>query len=127
MSGSSPSRRRFLGTLVRLSLGGAALLLAACRVDRAADPPADPDKPDPILSGKTGLVSDNHQHQAALTAEQLQAGEAVVLHLQGHSLHDHYLPLSAEDLAAIRNGLKVVRTSTNDWGHEHTVTFNRAA
>jgi hypothetical protein len=129
MSPLSASRRRFLGRLGGLALGAMPLLVAACRIDRAADPePVDPDPagPDP-LPDAVGFVSDNHQHDALITGAELEAGEAVVLHLQGHSQHDHFLPLTADDVAAIRQGLKLVRTSTNDWGHKHTVTFNRAA
>lgn len=105
------------------------MLLSACEPESSLGPEPDPvkDSPAPVITDKVGMVFDNHQHDALLTKAQLEAGTEVLLHIQGHSQHDHYLTLTREDLAAIRSGLTVSKPSTTDWGHQHLILFNRTA
>jgi hypothetical protein len=73
----------------------------------------------------SGTVTDGgHSHSGAVVTEaQIMAGSAVNLTLTGNG-HTHTVALTAQDVVDVGAGTQVVKTSSNDAGHEHTVTFN---
>lgn len=124
-----PGRRHVLAMIgAALFTGGLQLLPATgCSgPDANPGPGTGVDPLPPVTAEEVGIVFDNHQHDAVLSRWELEAGEPIVLHIKGHSGHDHTLTLTAEDIAAIRRGKPLSRMSSNDWGHDHRVTFNRA-
>jgi len=78
----------------------------------------------PAAGSNTGQISDNHGHQAVITAAQLQAGGALRLDIAGSAGHSHIVDLSAQDVQDVRDGKKVAKESTTTQSHDHTVTFN---
>jgi len=81
--------------------------------------------PSPQPGDKVASVgsSDGHTHSAQITAAQLAAGNAISITLTG-SGHTHTLDLSQAELTQINAGTRVQKTSSNDQGHTHLVTFN---
>ena len=71
-----------------------------------------------------GIVGTNHGHTAVVTAAQIAAGTPFTLDITGTSSHPHMVDLTSSDLTQIGAGQTVVKTSTNDAAHVHTVTFN---
>ncbi len=80
--------------------------------------------PTPATGDKVGSISANHGHSAVITAAQLTAGGGVSLNIQGSASHNHVVDLSAAQIAAIAANQQVAKDSSNNDGHEHTVTFN---
>ena len=78
----------------------------------------------PTVSDINGVVGTNHGHTAPITAAQLTAGGAIMLDIQGSSNHPHTVSLSANEVSQIAAGTRVTKTSTNNAGHTHEVTFN---
>jgi hypothetical protein len=89
---------------------------------------ASPSSPTPASAGgsadKTGSISSNHGHAAAVTSAQLQAGGAATLNIRGTADHGHTVDLSAGEVAQIAAGTRVTKDSSSDSGHSHSVTFN---
>jgi hypothetical protein len=73
---------------------------------------------------KSGQVSSNHGHTAAITAAELQAGGALSLSIEGSAGHNHVVAVPAQAVAQIRDGRPVRVDSTTTDAHMHTVTFN---
>jgi hypothetical protein len=97
-------------------------LLEACRLADADD--REPSPP-PVAGDSIGFVYDNHLHDAVLAKADIEAGEPLSIHIQGHSTHDHVVELTAGQLADVRAGREVSLRSSNEWGHAHDVVFNR--
>ena len=83
--------------------------------------------------GVYGVVADNHEgalHVARITRDQLDAGEPIVIDIQGLGRHPHTLSLTSDQVKQIAAGQRVVRqSSTNPHSggtgdHYHMVTFN---
>ena len=114
-------RREFLArvglvstwALISVSIGG-------CYGDDPAAPADNTEEGD-----VTGVVTGGgHSHGGStITAVQLQAGGAVTLTLTG-SGHTHTVALDAGEVGSIADGTRIVKISSNDGGHTHTVTFN---
>lgn len=100
-------------------LGGAVVTITACGGNSPSAPSTGGGTGD-----KTGTISANHGHTATITSGQLQAGGALDLPIQGNSTHPHTVRLGASEVVQVRNGDRVSKTSTNDDGHTHQVTFN---
>jgi hypothetical protein len=67
--------------------------------------------------------SESHDHLplgTPITAAQLNAGAAIEYLLPLEQNHRHTLALSVSDLAALRAGMTVTKTSSSDSGHTHT-------
>lgn len=71
-----------------------------------------------------GTIGANHGHAATITAAQVGAGNTIVLSIQGTSPHDHTLELTAAEIVQVRDRRQLVKTSSDTFGHTHTVTFN---
>jgi plastocyanin len=80
--------------------------------------------PTPAGTDKTGSISANHGHTAVITGAQLTAGVGFTLTFAGSASHTHSVQLSNAEIAAIAANQRVSKESTNNDGHEHTVTFN---
>ena len=100
-------------------LAGALATLPACRVTSANDD--DPVAPDPGPGDVVGVITPNHGHWVHLTAEQLEAGQAVTLTLEG--THTHAAHLDSAQVAAVAAGDQASTVSTVTNAHTHAVTF----
>lgn len=111
------SRREFIGTGLAALLSCGLIHLTGCQ--GATGPETNPD------GSMKGSVDDNHMHEAILTKAVLEEGRGFTLHILGRSDHDHVLEITAEELAAIRQGKPFAKRSSTDMGHPHMVYFNR--
>lgn len=81
----------------------------------------------PAAGSVSGQISDNHGHQAVITAAELQAGGALRLDIAGSAGHSHIVDLAAPEVQLIRDGQRVQKESTTTEGHDHMVAFNAGA
>jgi len=118
----NPMRRRefTLGSAMAL-LSGVALSLSACSDEGAPDPTTGPA---PASADRAAAISNNHGHAAVVTGAWLTAGRDLVVDIRGASNHSHTVSLTRSDLEAIVAGRQVVKSSSTDQSHDHTVTFN---
>lgn len=123
-------RREFLGTLARFTIAGLVIGLVGCTTEPETESSAQPAPgggcPQPGLAkpaaDRSGTIASNHGHVAIVTTAQ-QDGTAFNLSIQGSSGHDHTLALTTQDLADLKAGTQVVKTSSTGGGHTHVVTF----
>ena len=121
-------RRQFTVEMAMALLGGASITIA-CGGSPSAPTALPTPAPTPSPSdGRAGLIAQNHGHEAIITGAQLQAGNALRLDIRGAAVHGHIVELSGEEVARIRGGQRVQKTSTEEVGllgpHTHVVTFN---
>ncbi len=110
------TRRAFTLESVMAILAAAAITIAGCgEADLGPSPPPGDNE---------GLVSNNHGHRAIVTAAQLTSPNTVTIDMRYRATHNHTLTLTATELAAIAENGSVVKVSSTDDGHNHTVTFN---
>lgn len=118
----SITRRTFTTQSVLALLGGFIITISeACGSNSSMTTPT-PTTPSDI----TGTISANHGHIATVTGAQITADVAVTLNIQGQATHNHTVALSAADLTNLKNRQAVSIPSSNDFGHQHTVTFTPA-
>ena len=115
------TRREFTVESVLALRAGVTITVSGCGDDNN-NPPTSPTPP--ASSDVNGSVSANHGHVATVTAAQVTAAGAVNLNIQGTATHPHTVQLSAAEIQRIGTRAQVAKTSSNDSGHEHTVTFN---
>jgi hypothetical protein len=126
-SGRVLDRRRFSAGMAMAMLGGAVITVGCGGGGSSSPSPVTA----PAATGpqpETANINDNHGHLAMVTAAELQAGGALTLNITGSAPHGHTLSLTADEVARIRSGERITKTSSNDVGlfgpHEHIVTFN---
>jgi hypothetical protein len=116
-------RRQFTVAAMLAMLGGVSITISACgKAGSSPVAPSTPSTPEPV-SDKTGTISNNHGHVAAITGAQLTAASTLALSIRGTSSHDHMLELSGDELAQIRSGRSFTKECTGT-SHTHMVTFN---
>jgi len=121
-------RRTFTLEAALAVLSGVAITISGCGGSSSGPSspsgPAPTPTPAPAAGDKVGSISANHGHTAVVVSAQLTAGGAIGLDIRGSADHPHTVELSAADIAAIAANQRVSRSSTNNSGHDHTVTFN---
>ena len=118
------NRREFLAKAgVAATWAGIAISVSGCGDDD--DSPSNPMNPPgtPDVNGSVANSSGHSHIGATVTGAQLDAGNAVTLDLSG-SGHTHTVQLTANEVMDIAAGTQVVKASSTDSGHDHTVTFN---
>jgi hypothetical protein len=107
-------------------LAGVTITISGCG-DDDNDNPTNPTNPTPpATTDRTGTVSTDagHSHPSVtVTAAQITSGNTVTLTMSG-TTHTHTVALSQAELSQVGAGTRVQKTSSNDAGHTHTVTFN---
>jgi hypothetical protein len=129
--GGLRDRRQFTVEMALALLGGAAVSIGCGGGASPSGPGPVAPAPTPVPTPselKLGSVSNNHGHEAVITAAQLLAGDALRLEISGSAPHLHVVELSADEVARIRNGERVEKESSEEFGllglHRHTVRFN---
>ena len=117
----SPERRAFTLQSVLALLSGVTITVTACG---GGDSPTSPGPGQTSGNGVSGSVSANHGHSAVITGAQLSAGNVVTLDIRGTATHPHTVELTVGEVQQIAARQRVVKESSTDDGHRHTVTFN---
>jgi hypothetical protein len=145
------NRNQFL----RSSVGFAAAMfgmgaLAACKDDGASGPPdassaGNPDAP-PLatdagvdggadaslgivscsMNGTIVAIAGNHGHVLVVSKTDVAAGTQKMYSIQGGSLHDHIVTLTAADFAKLAANMSVSTVSSSA-GHTHMITVTCAS
>jgi hypothetical protein len=119
-------RREFTLQAVLAVLAGTTVTLSGCGGGGYQNPsPAGPSGGPPSM---TGVVSANHGHSAVIAGADIVAGNQVSLNIQGQATHPHTVVLTSAEVASLRRGEQIAKTSTSgDTNqHTHTVTFRAA-
>ena len=111
------SRRAFTVESVLAILATATITMTGCdgEVDLGPSPPA---------GAREGVVSANHGHRAIVESAQLNSNSSITIDMRFQATHNHTLMLTPLELASISENGRVVKTSSTDDGHSHSVTFN---
>jgi len=122
-------RREFTVASALAVLSGVSITISSCGGGSSPSTPSTPNPtpaPTPSSGGgdKIGSISANHGHSAVITAAELTAGGALSLDIRGTSDHPHTVELAAAEIMSIAANGRVSKTSSNNDGHNHTVTFN---
>jgi hypothetical protein len=123
-------RREFTVEAVLAMLSGAVITISGCGGSSYNNPTPTPTTTPtttvpPASGDRHGAISANHGHVATITGAQITAGQALIgLDIQGQASHAHSISLSAAQVVSIGANQQVSVTSTNNSGHDHTVTFN---
>jgi hypothetical protein len=115
-------RREFTLQSAMAILSAATITISGC--GGGGSSPAPSPGPAPGSGDATGSISGNHGHTAVITAARLMAGNAIQLDIRGQADHPHTVDLTAAEITQIGARQQVVKSSSNDAGHQHTVTFN---
>jgi hypothetical protein len=104
---------------------GASTFLIGCGSDAPRSPTvAQTVTPEVVLWHVNGLISENHGHKVTINMGQAENGVPVSVPLHGNPTHSHVVELSPEELREIRDGGRVVKTSSVGDGHTHVVSFS---
>lgn len=135
--GNAWTRREFTAQSAIAILSGVVITMTGCGDDSnsstsptptpnptAAPPPAPAPTPPAGAADVNGVVGNNHGHTVAITGAELTAGNALNLDITGSSNHPHTVSVTDAEVGQIASGARVQKTSTNNSGHTHTVTFN---
>jgi hypothetical protein len=115
------TRREFTLESALALLAGVTITVTGCGDD---DSPRTPTSSTPPAVDVSGSVGANHGHVATITAAQITSAGALNLNIQGTAPHQHTVELTADEVRRIGQRQQVVKTSTTDNNHSHTVTFN---
>jgi hypothetical protein len=120
------NRREFTREASLAFLSGVAVTVSACGGGGyGSSPTASTMPPQGTAPGdEVGQISDNHGHEAIITAAELMEGGAVEMDIAGTAGHSHIVRLPPEAVDDIRDGRPVRTSSTETMQHAHEVTFN---
>ena len=123
------TRRQFTAESVLALLAGVTITIGGCGSDSSSMAPTAPTAtPTPPVAGGqpdiAAAISDNHGHIAAATGAEITAANTVTVNIQGNATHPHNITLTGNQLRSIGARQRVEVSSTNNVGHDHTVTFN---
>ena len=128
-NGNKWTRREFTVQSALAMLSGVAITMTGCGDDDSSSSPTTPTPtaPAPPPAGAadvSGVVSANHGHTAVVTAAMLTAANDLTVDITGTANHPHSVSLTGAEVGQIAGGTRVQKTTTNNSGHTHTVTFN---
>ena len=119
-----PKRRAITVGAALALLGFPTITLTGCGGSSGPTNPNPNPTPTPGTGDVQGSISANHGHSAVVHAAELQAGNALTLHIMGQATHDHTVDLTGAEVVQIRGGGRVSTTTSSTQSHTHTVTFN---
>ena len=99
--------------------------------DSGPAPRLDPD-PTPsgncLENGTNSSISANHGHSLTVSKDDVAAGTQKEYELSAANTdgHMHTVVLSSSDFSSLSNNQRITKTSTNDGGHNHSVTVSCA-
>ena len=97
---------------------------AAVGAADARQPDAMPAAVDCEANGTNVTIGSNHNHALTISAADVTAGAEKTYNLQGTSQHPHTVTITAADFTTLQGDTTVVKTSSNDNGHTHSITVS---
>jgi hypothetical protein len=97
------------------------VVAAGCSDDNGNGSPTAPSSGSFVSA--TAAISNNHNHSAVVSAEQVAAGRALQLDIRGSADHGHILDLTNDDIVRLQSRQRVDRDASPNNGHTHRVTF----
>jgi hypothetical protein len=73
------------------------------------------------MNGTNVVIGANHGHVLVVSKADVMAGVAKTYHIQGTSLHDHTVTITAAQFAMLAANTSISTTSSTD-GHSHPIT-----
>ena len=105
----------------------AGVLTAACGDDGEENPAGGGGTGGGASGGACGAtIATNHGHKLTVTKAEAMAGVAKTYDIQGTSMHNHTVELTAEDFADLLDGTVLSVMSSTDASHAHEVTIECA-
>lgn len=120
------NRRSFLVRTSRIALALPFALgaVAACGSDDGGDDAPDAAQGGDCSGGTNIAIGSNHSHAMSVSDADVTAGAEKEYNLQGGSAHPHTVTLTAADFTKLQGGTTVMKTSSNDSGHTHSITVS---
>ena len=110
-------RREFTLQSAMAILSAATITISGCGGGSSPAPSPNPNpnpNPNPGPGDVSGTIAGNHGHTAII----------ISLDIRGQADHPHTVSLTAAEITTIGAHQQVVKTSSSDQAHVHTVTFN---
>ena len=76
-------------------------------------------------NGTSVVIGTNHGHTLVVSKADVAAGVAKTYDIQGTSLHNHTVTITAAQFAMLAQDTSISTTSSND-GHAHSITVTCA-
>lgn len=89
--------------------------------DARADARADASSSTCPNGASASTITANHGHTLKVSAADVASGSTKTYSIKGSSSHDHQVTISSAQFAELRSGSTISVTSTNVFGHTHTV------
>ncbi|MDH4060372.1 MAG: hypothetical protein OEU94_06125 [Aquincola sp.] len=108
------TRKAFLVQMV-----GSGWALASCGGGGSSSPPAPPPAP---AGGACGVsISDNHGHVLTVLLTDLDSPADKTYDIQGTAAHTHSVTFTVAELAMLKAGQVVTKSSSVTLGHDHSI------
>ncbi len=91
------------------------------QADAHADARADASSSTCPNGASASTITANHGHTLTVSAADVASGSTKTYSIKGSSSHDHQVTISSAQFAQLRGGSTISVTSTNVFGHTHTV------
>lgn len=117
------TRREFTLQSALALLAGVVITVDGCGGNDS--PMAPGPNPGPV-GDVTGSISGNHGHTATIAAARITADQTFTLDITGSATHPHTVEITQAELRNLASRQTVTKTSTNNEGHQHGVTFTPA-
>ncbi|HEX9827896.1 MAG TPA: hypothetical protein VGA80_14950 [Flavobacteriaceae bacterium] len=79
-----------------------------------------------LQNGTNSSIGTNHGHTLTVSVADINAGTQKTYNIQGSATHPHEVTLTAADFNALSTNTSIVKTSTTDDSHSHSVTVSCA-
>ena len=98
----------------------------------SSDDGGENQNPDPVanadcLANGTGVsIGGNHGHSLTVSKADVESGVAKTYSIQGTSVHNHSVDLTAANFTSLKSNASISVTSSNDDSHTHSVQVSCA-
>ena len=120
-------RKDFIKHATAMAVFGLPMLSIAnsCSTD-SVSPNSTPDPKDCLANGTSTSIGSNHGHSLEVSKIDVENGAQMTYSIQGTSVHDHEVIITADHFASLKNSKSIQVISTSGSGHTHSVTVSCA-
>ncbi len=111
-----------------LLLAAPAYVLLSCSSSDDSNPnsPQGGGNPDCLANGTNTSIGDNHGHSISVSKNDVNAAVEKIYNITGSGDHPHNVTVSAANFNTLKNNQQISVTSTEEDGHNHSVTISCA-